>query len=42
MKMAIELVKALLIIVRYCTACENCNECPMAEFCGKTPQDWGN
>lgn len=40
--MAIELVKALLLIVRYCTSCENCKECPMAEFCGKTPQDWGN
>lgn len=39
MKMAIELVKALLIIVRYCT---DYAECPMAEFCGKTPQDWGN
>ena len=40
--MAIELVKALLTVFRYCVACENCNECPMKDMCGKTPQCWDN
>lgn len=39
--MALELVKALLTIVRHCTACQNCAECPMKDFCGQTPQTWG-
>ena len=34
--MSIELVKALLIIVRACASCENCKECPLKEFCGKS------
>ena len=36
--MSIELVKALLEIVRTCTAQANCEECPLKEFCGKTFQ----
>ena len=40
--MAIELVKALLTVFRYCTACEDCKKCSMREFCGKNPQCWDN
>lgn len=40
--MSVELVKALMVIFRYCLACENCRECPMKEFCGKCPQSWDN
>ena len=36
--MSIELVKALLAIVRYCTNQNNCEECPLKEFCGKSFQ----
>ena len=34
--MSVELVKALLTIVRYCTSCKNCEECPLKEFCGQS------
>jgi hypothetical protein len=40
--MALDLVKALLTILRYCISCENCAECKMKDFCGKTPQSWDN
>ncbi len=33
--MSIELVKALLVIIRHCASCE---ECPLKEFCGKSFQ----
>ena len=33
--MAIELVKALLTIVKACASTEDCQECPLREFCGK-------
>ena len=36
--MSIELVKALLVIVRYCASNGNCEECPLKEFCGKSFQ----
>lgn len=36
--MNIELVKALLVIVRACATRDNCEECPLKEFCGKTFQ----
>ena len=38
--MSIELVKALLTIVRYCASTENCATCPLKEFCGKTFQTY--
>ena len=38
--MPIELVKALLILSSYCWACENCGECCLREFCGRTVQEW--
>ena len=36
--MSIELVKALLTIIRYCASCGNCEECSLREFCGKSFQ----
>ena len=36
--MSIELVEALLTIVRYCASCEYCKKCPLKEFCGKSFQ----
>lgn len=36
--MSIELVKALLAIVRQCASSQNCEECPLKEFCGKSFQ----
>ena len=36
--MSIELVKALLTIVRYCANCEDCKSCLLKEFCGKSFQ----
>ena len=36
--MSIELVKALLTIVRYCASYEDCKSCPLKEFCGKSFQ----
>ena len=36
--MSMELVKALLVIVRACAARENCEECPLKELCGKSFQ----
>jgi endonuclease III len=38
--MSIELVKALLEIVRACTTQDNCEECPLKDFCGKTFQSF--
>lgn len=36
--MSIELVKAFLTLVR--ASCENCKECPLKEFCGKSFQSF--
>ena len=36
--MSIELVEALLTIVRYCASCEDYKSYPLKEFCGKSFQ----
>ena len=38
--MSIELVKALLVIVRHCASQDNCEECPLKDFCGKNFQSF--
>ena len=38
--MSTELVKALLAIVRAYAARENCEECPLKDFCGKSFQSF--
>lgn len=37
---AIELVQALITIVKYCATCENCAECQLKDYCGKTFQSY--
>jgi len=38
--MSLEMVKAVLTILRYCTAHEDCSTCCFREFCGKQVQSW--
>lgn len=38
--MALELVKALLTIVKVCIDNSDCNDCLIKEFCGKIPSEW--
>ena len=38
--MSLELVKALLIIVKICVANDDCRKCALKEFCGKLPSEW--
>ena len=38
--MSLELVKALLTIVKVCAAAVDCARCPLKEFCGKVPTAW--
>ena len=38
--LSIELVKALITIVKHCVDCGNCAECPMRDFCGHIPSEW--
>ena len=38
--MSIELVEALLIIIKFCLAYEDCLTCPLKKFCGKIPTEW--
>ena len=38
--MSVELVKALLLIAKFCTACGDCQTCAIREFCGKLPSAW--
>ena len=38
--MSVELVRALLVLVRYCATYENCKTCPLKDFCGKTFQSF--
>ena len=37
--MTLELLKALVTIVRFCDKQANCRTCPMREVCGKMPCD---
>ena len=38
--MSIELVKALIQIVRACASSAGCEKCALREFCGKEPINW--
>ena len=38
--MSIELVKALLMIVKVCMSTSDCKKCALKEFCGKVPSNW--
>lgn len=38
--MTVELLKALLIILRFCYQQDNCKKCPLRDLCAKMPCDW--
>jgi hypothetical protein len=40
--MSMEIVKALLVLSRYCLNHENCKTCVLREFCGKQPCNWAD
>ena len=35
-----DLLKALLLLVRYCATQQNCATCPIKDFCDKQIQEW--
>lgn len=38
--MTIELLQALIIILKFCYEQKNCNKCPLRDLCGKMPCEW--
>lgn len=38
--MPVEVLKALLTLMRYCLEQDKCKECPMREFCEKMPCEY--
>lgn len=38
--MSVELVKALLMIIKVCSSATSCDDCVLKEFCGKIPSEW--
>lgn len=38
--MTLELLKALVTVLDFCTMQDNCKNCPMAYFCNKMPIEW--
>ena len=38
--MDLTLVRALLTILKYCSTCDNCNQCQLRAYCGKQPLEW--
>ena len=38
--MSMELVKALLTIVKTCANAPGCDSCQLQDFCGKIPSEW--
>lgn len=38
--MSEELVHALIVLVRYCSAMDNCATCKLRNYCGKTIQSF--
>ena len=38
--MPIEIVKALLLLARYCQQQIDCKKCPLHDFCGKVLTEW--
>lgn len=35
-----DLLKAVLVILRYCLEQKNCKTCPLKDICGKLPSEW--
>ena len=38
--MPVEIVKALLLLVKYCGQQDDCKKCPLHDFCGKICLEW--
>lgn len=38
--MAIDLLKALLLIAQFCAGSSGCDDCLLKGFCGKLPREW--
>lgn len=38
--MSVELIKALLVLVRACASQSSCGDCPLKDFCGKQIQSF--
>ena len=38
--MSLELVKALLTILKICMENDDCHKCPLRAFCKKMPTEW--
>lgn len=38
--MTVELLKAILLIVKFCESQNNCKTCPIKDMCGKMPSEW--
>ena len=38
--MSIELVKALLLILKTCMENQDCKKCQLRQFCKKIPTEW--
>ena len=39
-KLDLEVVKAIITIVKLCAVQDSCAECPMRALCGKQPLEW--
>jgi len=38
--MSIELLEALILIVKHCLESNGCDDCILKGFCGKLPREW--
>jgi hypothetical protein len=38
--MSVEIVRALLLLSKYCISQDDCGTCPLRAFCGKQPSEW--
>ena len=38
--MLLDVMRAVLILYKFCLKQQNCKECPIRELCGKMPCEW--
>ena len=38
--MTLELLRAIITLIQFCYAQDDCRECPLREICGKMPCEW--
>ena len=39
-KVSVEIVQALLLILKLCLSIQDCTKCKLKDFCGKLPTEW--